>query len=622
MLGNPRTHIRNIVGNVAMNVLQNTKNTVAGAGEDIASIFNKNLERTKTLRRATQEQRDFAKADAFLMEDILENGGKYSAETLLDRSKRQFDNRLLNKIADINSKLLEKEDTIFLKTAYRQALQGYMSANNITVQDMEDSPKIANKARQYAIDQAQEATFHQFNALASQLSQLEEKGGIAGALTSAILPFKKTPLNIAKTGIEYSPVNLMRAIGGTINDISQTNKELQSQLNKGKITQEEYNSEVSSMVNNRIDQMAKGLTGTALGLLGYALSKMGVLKATNKDDEDEFEESLGKQEFSVQIGDNTYSLDWLAPTAIPLFIGANVQELFNETGELNEEGEEKSFYDRLGDTLNTMATGLTQAFEPMTEMSMLQGLASALSSYEQDSSNKIFDILASAGQSYAGQFVPTAVGQVAKTIDPVVRDTTSTKKGFAKKVDQLVKQTMSKAPFVSQMLPSKPDVWGEDKTRADNVLQRFVETAILPYNREKLIDDMTSEQLKDLFEEKGESGILPKNPQKYFTINKQPYYLTSEEYNKAKKIYGKTAKDLIDSLITAKEYESLDYDTKVKILKDIYSYAKEEIKVDYAKQKNIDLEPKVNNSNKKYNLIKAYQTDRNIEELLKSYIKE
>ncbi|MEE3413460.1 MAG: GNAT family N-acetyltransferase, partial [Bacteroidales bacterium] len=64
MLGNPRTHIRNIVGNVAMYFLQGGKNVVAGAGEDIASIFNPNLERTKTLRRATQAQKDYAKEEA------------------------------------------------------------------------------------------------------------------------------------------------------------------------------------------------------------------------------------------------------------------------------------------------------------------------------------------------------------------------------------------------------------------------------------------------------------------------------------------------------------------------------------------------------------------------------
>ena len=297
---------------------------------------------------------------------------------------------------------------MILEKAYQRALLSYMVANKITPEMMESDRKISNKAIQYATEQAMEATFNQHSALASTLSQIEQKGGVAGFLTSAVLPFKKTPINIAKTGLQYSPVGIMQATGGTINDITQQRKTLDNQLKNGTITQEEYNSQISNMVNSRIDQMAKGLTGTALGLLGYALAKAGVLKATNKDDEDEFEESLGKQEFSIQIGDNTYSLDWLAPSAIPLFVGANIAEMFNGETEVDENGEEKTMYDKFGDLVSNLSTGLAQAFEPMTEMSMLQGLSSAISSYEQDSSSKLFDIGASAVQSYIGQYIPTA----------------------------------------------------------------------------------------------------------------------------------------------------------------------------------------------------------------------
>ena len=82
----------------------------------------------------------------------------------------------------------------------------------------------------------------------------------------------------------------------------------------------------------------------------------------------------------------------------------------------------------------------------MTEMSMLQGLTSAITSYKQGSSDKLFDLGASMITSYAGQFLPTAMGQVARTIDPYERDTSSTKKGIEGKVDKFIRQSANKVP--------------------------------------------------------------------------------------------------------------------------------------------------------------------------------
>lgn len=619
MLGNPRTHIRNLLGNVAMNTLQNSKNKLAGAGEDLASLINPNLERTKTLRMANQDQRDFAKKDAFLMEDMIDGGGKYDMKNILQEAKRTSKLKVLNAIEKFNSNLLDKEDKIFLRKAYEQAMRGYMAANKLSSKDMEDSVTL-EKARKYATLQAQEATFHQYSALASKISQIEREGGAMGFLTSAILPFKKTPINIAKTGIEYSPIGIISSVGNTIKNVNKDTKTLRTQLQDGKITQEQYNSEISNMVNKRIDQMSKGLTGTALAVLGYALAKQGILKAGNGDDEDEFEEKLGKQTYSVTIGDNNFSLDWLAPSAIPLFVGANFSYLAN--GDENSTDDE-TMYDRLGKSLNTSATSLMQAFEPMTEMSMLQGLASTLSSYEQDSSNKLFDIGSSAIQSYAGQFVPTALGQVAKTIDPTVRDTTSTKKGVAKKIDQFINQTKNKIPGLSYTLPVKTDVWGEEKTRPENIIVRSLENAVLPYNREQIIEDTTSKKLKEVYEETGTKGVLPSTPQKYITLNSQRYNLNNTDFNKSKKVYGQTAKAMLDDVIDNSNFTKLNSESKAKIIGDIYLYAKEEFKLDYAERHNIDYTAKVRNSSKKYEMFKNYENgNTSLKSIIDQYYKE
>ena len=81
MLTNPRTHIRNIVSNVAMKSVAGVKNKVSGAIQDITKAFNPNFERTKTLGVATKEQRAFAEQDAKNnMRDRIQNN-KYDIKS-------------------------------------------------------------------------------------------------------------------------------------------------------------------------------------------------------------------------------------------------------------------------------------------------------------------------------------------------------------------------------------------------------------------------------------------------------------------------------------------------------------------------------------------------------------
>lgn len=501
MLGNPKTHIKNMGANLAMNLTQGVKNKVAGGLESLVSVFNPEMERTKTLKPANKEQREFAKQDAEAMEDLIDAGGKYDVKNIIQSSKIQFDNRVLEAIAKFNSDALDWEDKVFLKLAYKQAMQGYMSANNLKASDMQG--EVLEKARQYASLQAQQATFHEFNAVANALSQLENKGGLVGGATSAILPFKKTPMNIAKAGVEYSAIGLGKTLTYDIYQINQKTNELKQQLKDGKITQAQYKAETSKMLTKTIDNMAKGLTGSSIALIGYFLAQKGILKAGNDDEGDEFEEKRGMQEYAVKIGDNTFTLDWVSPTAIPLFTGATIYQL--ATGK----GDEKQ------SAINSALTGLSKSFEPMTEMSMLQGLTSAITSYEQGSSNMLFDLGASMVTSYAGQFLPTAMGQVARTIDPYERDTSSTKKGIEGKADKFIRQSINKVPVASKLLPRKQDVWGEDVKRVDNVALRYAENALLPWSRKEVTQDRTDRELLSVFDATGENVLPRSTKQRY-----------------------------------------------------------------------------------------------------------
>ena len=564
MLANPKTHIRNIVGNLVMGKVQDTKNKIAGGLE---SVFLRNSdERTHTIRRASKEVREFAKNDIKNVESELGlNDNKYNPKSRLQNAQRTFKSNILEntlgKAFDFNSKLLEAEDGIGLKSAYPKALAEYITANKLDINNISD--KDLQKARNYAIKQAQEATFHQECQIASMLNTLENKNKVTQVMVGGLIPFKKTPMNVAITGYQYSPLGLMTSLTkGSVD------------LRKGKITANQY-----------IDNISKGLTGTGIALLGYALTEAGILKASGGDDDKEkFEEQQGKQSYSIQIGDNTYSLDWLAPAGIPLFIGSELYQI----GKAKEENGEVKNQNQFITSLENIANAGMTAMNPMSEMSMVSGLVSTLKSYAQDPMQGLSNTLVNMGKSYVNQMFPTALGQVSKTLDDKERSTTSTESGIlTKAVDSTKNQIMSKIPGLRQMLPVATDVWGNEKEQKGN----YIDNAVLPWNKKEITTNSTDKALTELYDKTGESSVLPDSYiNKTLTYDKQKYRLTDQEYAELKKEYGKTSYAIVSGLTKSSEFNKMSKEQQVKAISEAYKYSKAKIKSTYASWNDIDTE--------------------------------
>lgn len=578
MLANVKTHGRNMIGNLAMNLTQRAKNKVAGAIEGTVAKFNPEMERTHTIVPTSKKVKDFAKNDVKNMDVQTElgmNENKYNPQSRLQSARRTFKSdvleKTLGKMFDLNSKLLEVEDNIGLKSMYVKSLGEYITANKIDIDNMTDAQ--LSKARQHAIKEAQEATFHQASALATALNQMGRKNNIAKFALDSAVPFKKTPINVAKTGVQYSPVGLIKS---AVYDVGK--------LRKGDIT-----------VNQYIDNISKGLTGTGIAYLGYALAQAGILKASGSDDDkkEKYEEEQGKQSYSIEIGGKTYSLDWLSPVGIPLFIGAEINQQFNTS---KKEKNSKSNDDN--ETLNqivksvaNIANASANAMNPMSEMSMISGLTSVLSSYNKE--NAVGDMIVNTGKSYINQFVPTALGQLARTTDDYERTTKSTKTGALEKaVDSTINQIKSKIPGLRQTLPTKTDIWGKDIKQDANLPFRAFNNFINPSKVQDVSTDKVDKELNSLYAKTGESSIIPKAIEKTYTIDGTDYRMTDKEYAKYYQKYGETSYNLINELISSKDYKNLTDEQKQKAIENVYSYAKESNKLDYAKNNNIEVKEK------------------------------
>jgi len=392
-------------------------------------------------------------------------------------------------------------------------------------------------------------------------------------LTDAVMPYKKTPINIAKTGLSYSPLQLAKSVTYDI-----------AQLKKGNIT-----------VNQYIDNISKGLTGTGIALIGYALANAGILKASGSDDKDKesYDEDRGNQTYSIKIGDSTYSLDWIAPTGIPLFVGAEMYEIMNASKEVktSASSDDDTFYNQALKTATNILDAFTNAMNPMTEMSMLSGLTSAIKSYDGDSSKMLANIGANAVKSYVNQFVPTGLSQIARTSDEYERSTTSTKTGILPKaIDSTKNYIFSKIPGLRQTLPVKTDIWGNDVKQAYNVVQRALENAVFPWTRKDVSTNDVDSEIMTVYDNTGESSVLPDSINKNLTINKQKYIMTSEEYSKYKRQYGQNSYELLSKLIKSSDYKNMNNTQKKTAIEKIYNYANEQIKIDYAKENELSYE--------------------------------
>ena len=180
MLGNPKTHIRNMVSNLAMTGTIKVKNAMARTGEAIASKLT-TIERTKTWKKSSDTVTNFAKQTAEEMKSVISGESKYGEKASIESKKQVFKSKTLERISDFNSNALEAEDWFFSKRAFQNSFSEYLTANGIeTQQDITNNAKLIEKAKLYAVEQAEIATFRQYSKLASLINKFERNNKVPG----------------------------------------------------------------------------------------------------------------------------------------------------------------------------------------------------------------------------------------------------------------------------------------------------------------------------------------------------------------------------------------------------------------------------------------------------------
>lgn len=588
MLGNFKTQGRNFVGNIGMQAVQRAKDGIATALESIAyHASGGKFERTKSFT-VDKALRDAAKADfknvrtvalgegkyheggdsdAFLrgVEDkrtIFKNNGDWgtteSSNPFVRAARITTDTAAkgLESYRRATNWAMEQGDVIFSKGAYANALAGYLKAHQVTAEQFSSAEwqrrngTFVDKARQYAIKEAQESTFRDSNTLSSWVSRIGRRRDTPKAARIAaegLAPFRKTPVNVLVRAEEYSPLGLINTAIDSIKAYRGA---------KGETTFADADITGADIVNS----LSKTLTGTGLFLAGMALQNAGLLRGGDDDDDNQatFDDLTGHQAYSLELPNGvSYTLDWMTPAAMPLFMGAQLNEL-------RQDG---------GIELKDLEKSLTSIAEPMLEMSMLSGVNSTIDDLKYSDDN--FGQLAiSLAVSYLTQGLTNSlVGQLERTSEDVRMSTYTDKNSTVPTwLQKTIGKSSAKMPGLDYHQIPYVDQWGEEEPSGD-VLSRAIQNTLSTGYYSKVELDDTEKELARLAEATGETSVYPKWIDKSFMVDGETKNLTAEEYTKYAKATGQARKSAVDALMKNSGYQKLSDENKVKAVQRAYEYA-------------------------------------------------
>lgn len=585
MLCNPKTHIRNVLGNAAFLPARTMSNAFATVGERVFAkrisdlggdirgthaIINRfNPDDRALLKKAGESFKDSRALIESMSSKFLDKNrpspklkvtkaGKGLPKIEIESST--FDGKVLQALEWLNSTGLEKEDELFMGITYRSAYTQYCKANGIKASDITDD--MAKRISEYAQEEALKATYRDANALADAFNRMRKSLDVkkgdslgmkigkksAGFLLDSTVPFVKTPLNILKQGvIEYSPI---RAFHGLAKIASA--KDADSLL-KG------------------IQYASTGLTGTGVLTLGAVLGMRGYLSGTigNYNKKVAYDQMLGEQDYSITVPfadeDISINLDWVAPMSMPLFVGVEFGNMFAK--------ENTDVDDKIGYVIDA----LSNIADPIFEMSMLQGIENVFNTAVSDSKG-LSTIAKNAAFNYASQYVPTLFGQVSRTMADNKKTVVSTSTNpLVKEFEKQFGKILNKTPIGNAVNQDYVDQWGRvqsNDNKARSAFENFLSPAYLKTKNETAVDT----ELKRLYDALGEEDKDKIIPSISSTAYKQKFddkefIMTPSEFTQYKKTVGQAKFNGLKELFDTKEYKNASDDEKRKMIESVYDEA-------------------------------------------------
>ena len=554
MLFNPKTQVRNITGNAVMVPM----NAIA---DTFSAIMDKQISKSTGIRTVglpnAKSMLQGAKKGLFdsysdFKNDV--NTRNMQGNRFEIKSGKAFDDNssvghVLNRIDKMLSFALDAGDRPFYESAFTNSINNQMILNNV------DKP--TTEMVEIATSEALQRTWQDNNkytklvldirkalntvSLPENLPVLKRFSGYG--LGDILIPFAKTPANLTKAIVDYSPVGLGKTLlTDAIN--------LKNSLKNGQYS--------ATLQHRFVQNLGKGMAGSLLYIMGYALAKAGIVTGENDDDKDVanfMKNNLGIQPYSIKIGDHTFTYDWAQPLAAPLAIGANIVQK-------QEEGK---------GIMDGIAISLNEGFNVILEQSFLQSINDVFSDAGKVPEKIFQEIL-----EIPSRAVPTLFKQINDLIDPTVRTTFE----YDNPVGSAINSVKNKIPGLSQTLSPQIDTMGREIKRYggdNNIFNVFLN----PANTNKGEMSDSAKEIYKVYQETGDKTILPRTAPYYIDQKGNRITFTAEQKAEFQSIAGQIIEDNVKKLNNNQNYKQLDFNEKAESIKGIvdyaYNYAREKV---------------------------------------------
>lgn len=536
MLFNPKTQVRNIMGNAVITPVNYFSDLVSSAVD--SAIYKKTGVRTTGRTNLKSYGKGFKSGLYQSYNDFKKgiNTRNIEGNRFEIKEGRSFNNntiigKRLNQVDRLLSFMLDAGDRGFYEASFTNSINNQMVLNktNEVTQEMIDI------ATQEALSRTWQDNNDYTRFVLNIRKGLNKILNVKGyGLGDVLIPFAKTPANLTKAIVDYSPLGMISTINEGI--------KLKRSLTNGQYTPQ--------MQHQFVQNLGKATAGTMLYILGIALANAGITSGESDEDKDTanfMKNTLGINSYTIKIGDKSFSYDWAQPIAAPLAITANIAK---------KKKEEASLYENIISSLDT-------AGNILLEQSFLDSLNTILSN-----NDGVVTGIEEAVMELPSRAIPTLMKQIVDLTDDTARTTFE----YEKPLKTAANKVIAKIPGLSKTLEPTTDTMGREILRyggKNNIFNVFLNPANV--STENISE--SAKEIYNIYKSTGDKTILPRVAPYYINDDGEKIILSGTEKTQFQKISGTIIEDNIKMLENNKHYNNLSDIDKAEVINGIVNYA-------------------------------------------------